>query len=148
MTIWKKRCLITLGSLFLQILHWLIYQWTAFPVQMLLLTPLLLCAAYHVCQSDTIENRGISRRNVFFWGVLMPLFIAMLVSVICYVQSPSMALYHSSAEPIVGVVQMMALYAGRTVLTSMYLLIFAGLDGILLYLQDRRQEKKVQGGMS
>ncbi|WP_298481739.1 hypothetical protein [uncultured Ruminococcus sp.] len=146
MKTWKKIILVTLCSLFLQLLHWVIYQWTSFPAGLLFLTPLLLCAVYHVYQSDTLENRGIRRLHVFFGGVLIPLVLSVLVSLGMFLHNPDMSLYHPFQEPQGGAAETVALYSGRMMLTSLYLLIFSGIDVLLLHLQDSRRERKSAGG--
>lgn len=143
---WKKIVAVTAASLFLQILHWLIYQWTAFPVGMLFVTPLLLCAVYHVYQSDTLENRGIRRLHVFLAGILLPFLLSAVVSAAMFLHNPDMSLYHPFVRPTGSAAETAALYAGRVMLTSLYLLVFSGLDCILLHLQDGYRRRKAAGG--
>lgn len=146
MKTWKKIIIVTLCSLFLQLLHWLIYQWTAFPAEMLFVTPLPLCAVYHVYQSDTPENRGLRRLHVFFGGVLLPFVLSVLISLGMFLHDPDMALYHPFAAPKGGAAETVALYAGRIMLTSLYILFFSGLDVFLLHLQDSRRARHKTGG--
>lgn len=145
MTSWKKIVLLALSSLFLQVLHWLLYQWIGFSAGFLALTPMLLCAGYHIYQSDTVQNRGIGRKPVFFGTVLIPLVIGILVSLGMFLHNPDMSLYHPSAMPENSVSEVAALYAGRVVLTSGYLLVFSGIDCLLLHLQDKHREQKKTG---
>lgn len=146
MKIWKKMILVALCSLFLQLLHWGIYQWTSFPARLLFLTPLLLCGVYHVYQSDTLENRGLRRLHVFFGGVLLPLLLSTAISLGMFLYDPDMSLYHPFQEPEGGAAETAALYAGRLMLTSLYLLIFSGIDILLLRFQDSRRAHQSAGG--
>lgn len=148
MKTWKKIIFVVLCSLFLQLLHWLVYQWTSFSAGLLFLTPLLLCAVYHVYQSDTLENRGLRRLHVFLGGVLIPLLLSGMVSLALFLHDPDMSLYHAFQEPEGNAAETAALYAGRIMLTSLYLLLFSGIDVLLLRLQDSRRERKSAGGVS
>ena len=142
---WKKLLLVGGCSLFLQLLHWLIYQWVSFPAGLLFLTPLLLCAVYHVYQSDTAESRGLRRLEVFFSGVLIPFLLCALFSGILFLQNPDLYLYHANMLPTGGPTETIALYAGRMMLTSCYVLVFSGLDVLLLRLQDHYRRQKQEG---
>lgn len=142
---WKKLLLVGGCSLFLQLLHWLIYQWVSFPAGLLFLTPLLLCAVYHVYQSDTAESRGLRRLEVFFSGVLIPFLLCALFSGILFLQNPDLYLYHANMLPNGGRTETIALYAGRMMLTSCYVLAFSGLDVLLLRLQDHHLRQKQEG---
>lgn len=142
---WKKLLLVGGCSLFLQLFHWLIYQWVSFPAGLLFLTPLLLCAVYHVYQSDTAESRGLRRLEVFFSGVLIPFLLCALFSGILFLQNPDLYLYHANMLPTGGRTETIALYAGRMMLTSCYVLVFSGLDVLLLRLQDHHLRQKQEG---
>ena len=142
---WKKYLAVTAASLFLQVLHWALYQWLDFSPLLLALTPLLLCGAYHAVQSDTTAHRGIRRRTVFLAGVLTPLLLSLLLSLGFFLHDPDMSLYHPFAVSQGGAEETAARYAGRVMLTSLYLLVFSAPDCLLLHLQDAYQSRKAMG---
>lgn len=139
---WKKILLVTLGSLFLQLLHWLIYHWIAFPAGLLWITPLLLCAVYHAFQSDTEKNRGLKRGAVFLSAVCIPLVLSILVSLLSFLHNPNLPVFHPMMEQVPSVEGYIALFSGRITITSFYGLVFAGIDVFLLHWQENRQNRR------
>ncbi len=140
----QRFLLITFSSLLLQLIHWLVYHFTAFPAQLLFLTPLILCAAYHAVQSDSLQNRGVSRWLCFFAAVLVPLLLSILVSVVVYLRAPDLPVFHPMLPQTPSFLGNIALFSGRLTITSFYLLVFSAIDVILLHWQDsRRKEMRV-----
>lgn len=134
--------LVTLVSLFLQIIHWLIYSWTSFSAGLLFLTPLVLCALYHAYQADTTENRGLSRLQVFLAGVVIPFVLSILVTIAMYVHNPDLTIFHPMAVQERNAAEYVMMFAGRLTITSFYLLVFAWIDIPLQHFQERHKERK------
>lgn len=142
---WKKIIFVSLSSLFLQLLHWLIYQWIAFPAGLLCVTPLLLCAVYHAFQSDTTENRGLGRMSVFISAVCIPMILSILVSLFSFLHNPDLPVFHPMMEQVPSISGYIALFSGRITMTSFYGLVFAGIDVFLLRLQEQHCCQKGEG---
>ncbi|MGN0592569.1 MAG: hypothetical protein ACI4JQ_04935 [Ruminococcus sp.] len=139
---WLPMILMIGIGLFLHLFHWVIYEVVAFSYGMIFFTPLLLCLCYHGFQTDCEASFGYSRKMVFFGTVLIPLLTALLVSGIVFVTHPHLGLYTSNGALTGSLPELVGLYAGRTMLSGIYVLIFSVIDIPLLYWQDRRRQEK------
>ncbi|MBQ8514709.1 MAG: hypothetical protein IJ496_04870 [Ruminococcus sp.] len=134
--------LMIFSSLFLHILHWIIYETIAFSWLMSLITPLVLCLCYHGFQTDCEKTFGLSRKRVFIYAVLVPLLIALGVSVLVFMNNPHLGLYSRGGQLTGGAVEQIGLYAGRTAMSGIYVLIFSAIDIPILQWQDHRRYEK------
>ncbi len=138
-----RSMLLMIGiSLFLHVLHWVIYEIIAFSWMICLITPLLLCLCYHGFQTDCEGTFGISRKQVFLGTVLIPFLMVIAVSVLLFINDPHMGLYAPNGQLTGSVPEKIALYAGRTVLSGLYVLIFSVIDIPILHWQDGRRYVK------
>ena len=133
---------VTLCSLLLQVMHWLIYTWTSFPAGLLAITPLLLCGIYHAYQADSSQNHGLKRLQVFLTAVLVPFLLSILVSALCYGFNPDLTVFHPMAVQERNAAEYLALFSGRISITSFYLLVFSAVDIPLQHWQESRRTRK------
>ncbi len=126
-------------SLFLQILHWAVYEITAFSIWFAAVTPLVLCLIYHLFQSDSEETFHISRKQVFLGTVVIPLAASIIISILVFINNPNLGLYASHGQLTGSFIEKIGLYSGRCIISGIYLLIFSAVDIPLLRLQDERR---------
>lgn len=138
----RPMLLMIFSSLFLHILHWIIYEAIAFSWLMSLITPLVLCLCYHGFQTDCEKTFGLSRKRVFMGTVLIPLLIAIGVSVLVFVNNPHIGLYSKGGQLTGGAAEQIGLYAGRTAMSGIYVLIFSAIDIPVLQWQDHQRYEK------
>ena len=117
-------------SLFCQWGNWFIYEKLNYHWGFTLITPLVLCIAYHLIQLDA-GGENFSRRFFFIFSVIMPLAFGIILTVVMFVTNPDISNFNPDADYAGSVQEIIATYAGRFVITSLYLLIFAPIDRIL-----------------
>lgn len=117
-------------SLFSQWFLWFLHGKLEFPMPTLAVLPLLLCAMYHLMQMESGEGKLFRRGFVFRWTVLLPLVLGIALAVYMWGNFPDLAVFEYGA-PLTGAPrEIIACYAARFILTSLYLLIFSGLDAL------------------
>ena len=116
------------GSLFIQCIHWVIFEKAAFASSYLWFTPLVICLMYKLLTLDSKKEKGISKLFVFGFGVALPLVISLAVSIYMIVSYPDLSVFSDTVQESGTARETIALYSGRMVLTSVYLAIFAGLN--------------------
>lgn len=132
-----KRCiLIFLGSLFLQIFCWAMYSLLEMRIWMCGLSAVVTALLYHFLQTE--EQTGLSRRNVFFAAILVPLLLSLAVTVFQLVKYPNLSLLSASLDGVTPMTETVSLYAARLLLNGLFLLIFAAADRAFL----RKQKKE------
>ncbi|MBQ8687101.1 MAG: hypothetical protein IJ512_00975 [Ruminococcus sp.] len=139
---WKPVVMMVLLSLFLHVLHWILYDAIAVTYAFCFLTPLLLCLCYHLFQTDCQATFGFSRKKVFFGTVFIPLLAAIAVSGIVFINNPHLGLYSHGGQLTGGAAEKIGLYAGRTILSGIYVLLFSVADIPILHWQDRNRYEK------
>lgn len=140
---WKAWVVMALSSLLLHVLHWAVYEITAFSVWFAAVTPLVLCLIYHLFQSYCEDGFHLSRKQVFCGTVLLPLIASVIISLLVFVNNPDLGLYASHGQFTGSFIEKIGLYSDRCIISGSYLLIFSLIDIPLLRLQDeRRYEKK------
>ena len=123
---------ITVLSLFCQFLNWFAYEKISYAWGITLVTPLVLCGMYHFIQLDGGRDGSFSRRFFFIFSVLVPLFTGILLTVIMMLAAPEISVFSPEAEYRGTVREAIATYAGRFIFTSLYLLIFAAVDAMIM----------------
>ena len=129
-------------SLFAQWVNWYVYEKVGYGWGYTLITPLILCMMYHFVQLDAGKHGSFTRLFFFIFSVALPLiFSAGLTVLMLFTHSDSYVFdpkagYDSSAGSLIAV------YAGRFVFTSAYLLIFALIDIPLLKRSDDKEKDK------
>ena len=129
-------------SLFVHVLHWAVYELIAFSIWFAAVTPLVICLIYHLLQTDCQETFNISRKQIFIGTVAVPLLVAAVISVIVFVNNPSLGVYSSGGQLSGSFIEKIAIYSGRIVISALYLLLFSIIDIPLLRFQDQRRYLK------
>lgn len=136
----KRWILVMLGSLFLQIFCWAVYTKLSLSIWMCGLSAVMTALLYHFIQLE--EQTGLSRRNVFFAGILAPFLIAAAVSVTGLVRHPNVTLLGAALDGVSPIAELTALYSARLLINGVVLLIFAAADHF--YLRERQGKQKVR----
>ncbi len=123
---------ITVLSLFCQFMNWFAYEKIGYEWGITLVTPLVLCAMYHFVQLDGGRKGSFSRKFFFIFSVVIPLLVGILLTVIMLLAAPEISVFSPEAEYKGTVREAIATYAGRFVFTSLYLLIFAAVDAMIM----------------
>ncbi|MBR1592179.1 MAG: hypothetical protein IJ666_04130 [Ruminococcus sp.] len=119
-------------SLFCQWGNWFVYEKLDYHWGFTLVTPVILCAAYHFVQLDA-GNGNFSRKFFFIFSVLAPLAFGILLTVLMFLTNPDISNFNPDADYEGSVQEIISTYAGRFVITSLYLLIFAAIDRIFIW---------------
>ncbi|WP_164169235.1 hypothetical protein [Ruminococcus flavefaciens] len=135
---------VTLASLFCQWANWFVYEKINYAWGFTLVTPLVLCMMYHFVQLDSGREGSFSRRFFFIFSAAVPLLTGVILTVIMLLAAPEISVFSPEAEYRGTVREIIATYAGRFVFTSLYLLIFGGVDALIMkkHGQDSRRERK------
>ena len=123
---------ITVLSLFCQFINWFAYEKIGYAWGITLVTPLVLCAMYHFVQLDGGREGSFSRKFFFIFSVVIPLLVGILLTVIMLLAAPEISVFSPEAEYRGTVREAIATYAGRFIFTSLYLLIFAAVDAMIM----------------
>ncbi len=123
--------LIMVISLFCQWAVWFVYEKINYAWGFTLVTPLVLCIMYHFVQLDGGREGSFSRRFFFIFSVLVPLLLGVILTGIMLLAAPEISVFSPDAEYRGTVREIIAIYAGRFVFTSLYLLIFAVFDALI-----------------
>ena len=127
-------------SMFSQWLNWYIYEKMEYGWGYMLLTPLILCFMYHFVQMDAGKHGNFSRRFFFLFSVALPLIFSTAVTVLLFIFSPELSIFDSYEEYSGNFIETIAIYAGRIMITSVYLLIFAVIDIPLLKKSEEKEK--------
>ena len=125
------------GSLFLQTLLWAAYDYLQMQVWVLAGLPLLICMLYHAVQLDSGKGKLMSRRFVFAGSCIAPLLAGAALGLWMYWTYPGLEVFGGTGWGGGPVQETIAKYSARYLLTSGYLILFAGLDGV--YFRLRKQ---------
>ena len=134
--------IITLMSLFCQILNWLILEKMNYPWWVGLITPLMLCAMYHFVQLDAGEKNGYSRIFFFIFSAAVPLLLGILITAAVFYADPNISTFDPAAESKGTVQEIVSLYMGRIAVTSLYVTVFAIIDIPILKAKDKAGKSK------
>lgn len=128
---------ITLMSLFCQILNWLILEKMDYPWWVGLITPLMLCAMYHFVQLDAGKENGYSRIFFFIFSAAVPLLLGILLTAAVYLGNPGISTFDPAADFNGTAQEIISLYTGRIAVTSLYVTVFAVIDIPILKAKDK-----------
>mgnify|MGYP007070312960 CR=1 FL=1 len=127
-------------SLFSQWVNWFAYDKLGYEWGFTLITPLILCMMYHFVQLDAGKHGNFSRLFFFVFAVLVPLAFSIAVTVIMKLSNPDMSVFDPSADYTGTVRERIAVYAGRFIFTSAYLLVFSAVDAVILRYMDKNEK--------
>lgn len=126
-------------SLFCQWGNWFVYEKLDYHWGFTLATPLILCLMYHFVRLDAGAEGNFSEKFFFIFSVIMPLLFGIVLTVVMFLTNPDISNFNPDAEYEGSIQEIIATYAGRFVITSLYLLIFAFIDSRFI---SRKGEKK------
>ena len=129
-------------SLFAQWVNWFIYEKAGYSWGYTLITPLVLCMMYHFVQLDAGKHGSFSRVFFFVFAVALPLIFGIGLTLIMKKSSPDIYLFDPKADYDGSARSLTAVYAGRFIFTSAYLMIFALIDIPFLKRIDQKEKKK------
>lgn len=128
-------------SLFAQWVNWYVYEKAGYGWGHTLITPLILCMMYHFVQLDAGKHGSFSRSFFFIFAVVLPLVTSTALLLILKADSPGLYVFDPDADYESSARSVIAVYAGRFIFTSLYLLIFALIDVPLLKKSDDKEKK-------
>ncbi|MBQ6180550.1 MAG: hypothetical protein IJK31_02555 [Ruminococcus sp.] len=130
--------IIAVCSIFMQWFLWFVYEKAGYSWGFNLVTPLIICMMYHCVQLDAGRQGNFSRRFCFFWGVIVPLAAGLAMTLFLFLRYPDMSPFSPEADYTGKPREVIAIYSGRIVMTSIYLLIFAVIDIPILKRTDNK----------
>ena len=129
-------------SLFAQWVNWFVYEKAGYGWGYTLITPLILCMMYHFVQTDAGKHGSFSRQFFFVFSVALPLVFSIAVILVLRADSPDIYVFDPQAGYDSSARSLIAVYTGRFIFTSAYLLIFAIIDIPLLKRYDDKEKGK------
>lgn len=138
---WLSAVVITLLSLFSQWLNWFAFEKLEYGTSAALLTPLVLCFMYHLVQLDAGGENCFSRRFFFVFSAAVPFLICFVFSAVMLSVKPELSTFSPEADYAGTAPEVLTVYAGRFMITSLYLSAFALIDIPILKYIDRKRKK-------
>lgn len=127
-----SAAVMTAVSLFAQWAHWFIFEKIAFSSVYLWFTPLVLCLMYRFLMADC-ENKGrFSKSSIFIFTVIIPFAIVIIISIYMILKFPDLSTFSASKPESGTPSELISLYSGRLVLTSIYLIVYSVIDLLII----------------
>lgn len=139
---WKTGAVIALLSLFAQCINWVLFEKIGYSTVISLLTPLVLCLMYHLVQLDAGKNGCFSRSFFFIFSSAVPFIFGLVLTLVMLLLNPGISTFNPDAEYKGTVQEVISVYAGRFMVTSLYLAVFALIDIPVLKYIDKKRETK------
>ena len=139
---WQSAVVITILSLFAQTLNWFAFDKLNYHIAFTFLTPIILCVMYHLVQADTGHGEGFTRRFFFLFSSAVPFCFGMVLTIVMLLLNPGLSTFSPDTEYTGTAAEIISVYAGRFMFTSLYLAVFAVIDIPLLRLSDSKRTKK------
>ncbi len=130
----KTRCAaaMTAASLFAQWVHWFVFEKIEFSSLYLCFTPLILCLMYRFLMADC-ENKGrFTKIFINIFTIVVPLIISLIISLYILFKYPDTSTFSALKEEKNSPSELVSLYSGRLILTSLYLLVYSFLDAFII----------------
>lgn len=139
---WLTALVITLLSLFSQSLNWIAFEKIGYDEKFTLITPLILCFMYHLVQLDLGKKSGISRIFFFIFSCAAPFALGLILTIILVLTNFDISTFNPDVDYAGTVPEVTATYAGRFMVTSLYIAVFALIDiPILKHIDTKRNLK-------
>lgn len=133
---------IALLSLFCQCLNWLAFEKIGYDEKYTLITPLIICFMYHLVRLDAGKNGSFSGKFLFIFSAAVPFAFGLVLTIVLLLLDPSISTFNPDADYKGTAPEIISTYAGRFMVTSLYLAIFALIDiPIQKYLERKRNSK-------
>lgn len=126
----KRFILVFLGSLFVQIFCWAMYSYFKLDIWLCGVSAVITALLYHFIQLE--EKTGLSRKGVFFAGILVPFVLSAAVTVYQMVKYPQLSLNGALIDGVSPITELISLYAARLIVNGAVLLLFAAADAVYL----------------
>ena len=97
---------------------------------------------YHLVQLDAGQKDGFSRRFFFLFAVFVPFAVGFIITLLILLLDPGISTFNPEADYQGTAAEIISTYAGRFMLTSLYLAAFALIDIPLLRYLDHKKEQK------
>lgn len=124
--------IMTAASLFAQWAHWFIFEKTEFSSVYLCFTPLVLCLMYRLLMADCESGGKFSKPFIFIFTALVPFAVSFIISVYMMIAFPDISTFSASKQESGIPSELISLYSGRLVLTSLYLLLYSLVDLLIV----------------
>lgn len=139
---WISALVISILSLFCQWCNWFVFEKLDYNERITLVTPLILCIMYHLVQLDAGKEGCFSRRFFFMFSTAVPFLFGLVLTIVMLLLDPGISTFNPE-EAYRGTIQeAISVYAGRFMITSLYMAVFALIDIPVLKYIDRKRESK------
>ncbi len=139
---WVSALVITLLSLFCQWCNWFTFEKLNYSEKLTLFTPLILCIMYHLVQLDAGKDGCFSRRFFFIFSSAVPFLFGLVLTVIMLLLDPGISTFTPDEVYKGTIPEVVSVYAGRFMVTSLYIAVFALIDIPILKYIDRKRDSK------
>ena len=126
----KRFGMVLCGSLFVQIFCWAMYSYLSLNIWMCGLSVIVTALLYHFIQVE--EQTGLSRRNVFFAGILAPFVLSAIITVVMMIRHRNLQHLGANLDGVSEFTETVSLYAARLLINGVILLIFACIHGVYM----------------
>lgn len=140
----KFGALLFAGSMICQWVLWFAYEKLEMQVYQFFALPLLLCILYHALQYDSGKDKPLSRGLVFRGTVLYPLVFSAAFVIILFVKFPMLAQFGGEGDDRYAAQELLAGYASKFLITSLYLLFFSALDAVYFLVRQNMKKEKME----
>jgi len=126
----KRFFLVLLGSVFVQIFCWVVYDRLNMNVWLCGMPALIAAVLYHYIQKE--QQTGLSRKQVFFAAILLPVLLSGGITLVQMLRYNSLNLYGAEADGVSPMTELISLYAARLLISGALLLVFSAGDALWL----------------
>lgn len=131
---------IFISSIFMYVMIWIAYEKLDYSEIYNFITPLILCFMYHGVMLDTDKNGSFSGKFFFIFSVIIPLLTSLALTGIMYAFYPDLSVFNNNTSYKAAPIETIAVYSGRIVYTSVYLLVFVLID--IPFIRKFKSERK------
>lgn len=129
-------------SMFMQWLNWFAFDKIEYSWGYTLITPLILCLMYHLVQLDAGKDGCFSRKFFFTFSVAVPFLTGIFLTLLILILNPGISTFNPDIDYTGSIPEVIATFAGRVIITSLYLAIFALIDVFILKVLDGKRKEK------
>lgn len=130
----KRFSVLLLGSLFVQIVIWAIYDFLKLNMLFCGISVIVTALLYHGIQLE--KETGLSRKGVFFAVILLPFLMSAISAIFMLIQYPDISQTGGAV-----MLELISLYSARLVINGIVLLLFAFADSFYLRGRIKKTEQ-------